>query len=85
MLPTISAMHSPNWLGPLKGFQIVGWAQDPQGIYMGGNEMAMSPRSLLALGEPYRTGGVTPAGVRLFSARMDRYLLAVADTIPLGR
>ncbi|HCF5435926.1 TPA: serine hydrolase [Pseudomonas aeruginosa] len=32
----------------------------------GGNEMAMSPRSL-AFGELYRTGGVTPAGERLIS------------------
>ncbi|MEB3081540.1 serine hydrolase [Pseudomonas aeruginosa] len=56
-----------DWLGPLEGFQIAGWTQDPQGIYMGGNEMAMSPRSLLAFGELYRTGGVTPAGERLIS------------------
>jgi len=54
-----------DWLGPLDGFQITGWTRDPQGIYMGGNEMAMSPRSLLAFGELYRRGGVTPAGERL--------------------
>ncbi len=56
-----------DWLGPLAGFAIAGWKRDPQGIYLGGNEMAMSPRSLLAFGELYRAGGVTPAGKRLIS------------------
>lgn len=56
-----------DWLGPLEGFAIAGWTRDPQGIYMGGNEMAMSPRSLLAFGELYRNGGLTPAGERLIS------------------
>ena len=55
------------WLGPLEGFQITNWTRDPQGIYMGGNEMAMSPRSLLAFGELYRRGGVSASGQRLVS------------------
>ena len=56
-----------DWLGPLDGFAISAWHRDPQGIYMGGNQMAMSPRSLLAFGELYRAGGVTPEGKRLLS------------------
>ncbi len=56
-----------DWLGPLDDFEITSWTRDPQGIYMGGNEMAMSPRSLLAFGELYRMGGVTPKGERLIS------------------
>ncbi len=56
-----------DWLGPLDDFQIASWTRDPQGIYMGGNEMAMSPRSLLAFGELYRRGGVTASGQRLVS------------------
>ena len=55
------------WLGPLDGFSISAWERDPQGIYLGGNQMAMTPRSLLAFGELYRRGGVTPEGVRLLS------------------
>jgi CubicO group peptidase (beta-lactamase class C family) len=55
------------WLGPLEGFRIASWDRDPQGIYVGGNLMQMSPRSLVAFGELYRTGGVTPAGKRLMS------------------
>ncbi|TIP96419.1 MAG: 6-aminohexanoate hydrolase, partial [Mesorhizobium sp.] len=33
------------WLGPQQGFSITAWDRDPQGIYLGGNQMAMSPRS----------------------------------------
>jgi CubicO group peptidase (beta-lactamase class C family) len=58
-----------DWLGPLDGFAIASWERDPQGIYLGGNLMAMSPRSLLAFGEFYRSGGVTPDGRRLIPAR----------------
>lgn len=56
-----------DWLGPLDAFSIGGWEQDPQGIYMGGNQMAMSTRSLLAFGELYRNGGRAPDGTRLLS------------------
>ena len=56
-----------DWLGPLEGFAIASWQRDPQGIYVGGNLMAMSPRALLAFGELYRMNGVTPDGKRLIS------------------
>lgn len=55
------------WLAPLDGFAISAWTRDPQGIYLGGNEMAMTPRSLLAFGELYRRGGLTATGERLLS------------------
>jgi len=45
------------WLKPVEGFRIGHWLRDPQGIYMGGNQMAMSPRSMLAFGELYRNRG----------------------------
>ncbi|MEW9807755.1 serine hydrolase domain-containing protein [Mesorhizobium marinum] len=51
-----------DWLGPVEGFSIAAWDRDPQGIYVGGNQMAMSPRSLLAFGELYRNGGRNRAG-----------------------
>jgi len=53
------------WLGPQEGFEITAWDRDPQGIYFGGNNMAMSARSLLAFGELYRTGGLAADGTRL--------------------
>lgn len=46
-----------DWLGPIPGFAITGWDRDPQGIYLGGNQMAMTTRSLLAFGATYAQGG----------------------------
>ncbi|MGN7868737.1 6-aminohexanoate-dimer hydrolase [Paracoccus haematequi] len=46
-----------DWLGEVPGFAITGWERDPQGIYLGGNQMAMSTRSLLAFGAVYADGG----------------------------
>lgn len=54
-----------DWLGPLEGFRIDHWQRDPQGYYFGGNQMTMTPRSLLAFGELYRRDGLTAAGQRL--------------------
>ncbi|OBZ95490.1 6-aminohexanoate hydrolase [Pararhizobium polonicum] len=57
-----------SWFEPLKDFSITAWDRDPQGIYLGGNQMAMSTRSLLAFGELYRNGGKTPEGVQIVPA-----------------
>ena len=38
------------------------WLQDPQGIYFGGNDMQISPRGLVEIGELYRNGGVVEDG-----------------------
>ncbi len=43
--------------GPL-GIEIPPWDRDPQGIYLGGNNMALSPRGLLRFGEMLRAGGM---------------------------
>lgn len=51
-----------DWLAPVPGFAITGWERDPQGIYLGGNQMAMTTRSLLAFGELYRNDGRNAAG-----------------------
>lgn len=56
-----------DWFAPVDDFAIGGWERDPQGIYLGGNQMAMSPRSLLAFGEVYRNGGLAPDGTRVIS------------------
>ena len=53
--------------GPL-GFSLARWTRDPQGIYFGGNEMLMTPRQMIAVGEMWLNGGkargqqVVPAG-----------------------
>lgn len=56
-----------DWLGRLDGFAITAWDRDPQGIYFGGNQMAMSTRSLLAFGELYRNGGRIADGTQIIT------------------
>jgi len=46
------------WLGTPLNIVIPPWTQDPQGIFMGGNNMQMSPLALARFGELYRLGGV---------------------------
>ncbi len=43
--------------GPLD-IAIPAWPKDPQGIYFGGNDMLLSPRALVAVGELYRNDGI---------------------------
>jgi CubicO group peptidase (beta-lactamase class C family) len=46
-----------DWIGRPLNIRAGGWERDPQGIYLGGNEMALSPRALLRFGEMIRNGG----------------------------
>ncbi len=55
-----------DWIGGPLDIEIPAWTRDPQGFYLGGNEMALSPLALLAFGEAFRAGGggiVSPAWV----------------------
>lgn len=54
------------WLGRPLGIEIPPWTQDPQGRYMGGNQMALSPRGMARFGEMVRLGG-TWDGERVLS------------------
>jgi CubicO group peptidase (beta-lactamase class C family) len=55
-----------DWLGMGGNFRVADWERDPQGIPLGGNQMAITPRALLAFGELYRQDGVHD-GQRLIS------------------
>lgn len=44
-------------LGEPLGITFGGWTRDPQGIYLGGNEMAMRPRDMLRVGNLYLNRG----------------------------
>lgn len=44
-------------LGDPLGFAVPAWTRDPQGRYMGGNEMAITPRAMLRLALLMRDGG----------------------------
>jgi CubicO group peptidase (beta-lactamase class C family) len=46
-----------DWIGAPLEVQVPAWPQDPQGVYVGGNDMRLSPRALLRFGEMYRSGG----------------------------
>src|SRR5690606_21154290 len=46
------------WLGQPLGIRVAPWTRDPQGFYMGGNNMALSPMALLRFGEMWRRGGI---------------------------
>ena len=46
-----------DWLGRPLGIDIPPWTRDPQGYFMGGNEMALSPRAMARFGEMIRQGG----------------------------
>ena len=54
------------WLGRPLDIAVPPWTRDPQGFYMGGNNMALSPLALLRFGELWRRGGVWE-GERLLS------------------
>lgn len=46
------------WLGKPLNIVIPPWVTDPQGRYMGGNEMAMSPLGLARIGDMVLNGGM---------------------------
>lgn len=48
---------SREWLGKPLGIDFAPWTRDPQGLYMGGNEMSLSPMHMAKFGELYRLQG----------------------------
>jgi CubicO group peptidase (beta-lactamase class C family) len=48
---------SREWLGNPLDIEFAPWTRDPQGRYLGGNEMSMSPLEMVRFGELYRLGG----------------------------
>ena len=45
-------------LGDPLGIEIPAWTRDPQGYYLGGNEMALRPTAMLEIATAVRDGGV---------------------------
>ena len=48
---------SQGWLGRPLGIDFAPWVADPQGNYLGGNDMALSPRGLARIGRMVLAGG----------------------------
>lgn len=46
------------WIGRPMGVDFAPWVRDPQGRYLGGNDMALSPRDLSRIGQMVLDGGV---------------------------
>ncbi|WFM69900.1 serine hydrolase [Halomonas sp. CKK8] len=46
-------------LGKPLNITVPAWPRDPQGIYFGGNNMQLSPRALIQIGELYRNDGIS--------------------------
>jgi CubicO group peptidase (beta-lactamase class C family) len=45
-------------LGDPLGIEVPAWTRDPQGRYLGGNEMALTLEGMVRFGEMYRLGGM---------------------------
>ncbi|WP_161863240.1 serine hydrolase domain-containing protein [Algicella marina] len=60
-----------SWLGDPLEAEMPPWTRDPQGIYMGGNNMAISPNGMRRFGEMALAGGVHN-GTRIISEDMLR-------------
>ena len=65
------------------GFTLSPWPRDPQGIYVGGNDMELTPRQLLAFGELYLNGGRAGGREIVPAAWVDASLRPQAKS-PLG-
>jgi CubicO group peptidase (beta-lactamase class C family) len=46
-----------DWLGRPLRIEVPPWTRDPQGFFLGGNEMALSPMAMLRFAEMSRQGG----------------------------
>ncbi|WP_163559060.1 serine hydrolase [Halomonas sp. NO4] len=66
-------------LGEPMGFEVPPWVHDPQGYYLGGNEMAVTPRAMLSLALLMRDTGRF-AGEQVIPADWIR-----ASVMPRGR
>ncbi len=59
------------YLADPMGFRMAYWSRDPQGVYFGGNDMEITPRQMLDIGEMYLNGGVHD-GKRILSEQWVR-------------
>jgi len=56
---TSKSLHSlaNSWLGEPLGIKFEPWEKDPQGYFLGGNQMSLAPKQLVKVGELYVAGG----------------------------
>ena len=63
-------------LGKPLGIDIPAWTRDPQGYYLGGNEMSLSPLALIRFGELYRRDGYWDGATVISKAWIDASFVA---------
>ncbi len=61
-----------DWLAKPLGITLPPWQKSPEGIYLGGNNMLISPRDMLTFGEMYSNGGMHK-GTRVLSEAWIRH------------
>jgi CubicO group peptidase (beta-lactamase class C family) len=71
------------WLGDPLGIRFAPWTRDPQGYYLGGNEMALSPMEMARFGELYRQHGQWN-DVRVFKRSWVRQSFAARTLSPFS-
>lgn len=71
-------------LGKPLGIDIPAWTRDPQGRYLGGNEMALTLRAMIRFGEMYRNGGRAGNNQVLSEAWVNRSLVTVTRSVFSG-
>lgn len=71
-------------LGRPLNIQIPGWTRDPQGRYLGGNEMALTIDAMIRFGELYRNKGLVGKTRVLSEEWVTRSLLPVTRSIHTG-
>lgn len=73
-----------DWIGDPLGIEVPAWSRDPQGFYLGGNEMALSPWAMTAFGEMTRRGGLSREGARVLSRSWIEELLLARGRSPFS-
>lgn len=73
-----------NRLGRPLGIEIPAWTRDPQGRYLGGNEMAITVPAMVRFGELYRNGGKIDGTQVLSESWVNRSLRPVTRSVFSG-
>jgi len=64
-------------LGKPLGIEIPSWTRDPQGRYLGGNEMSLTLMGMIRFGELYRNGGRVESNQLLSEAWVNQSMVSV--------
>lgn len=72
-----------DWLGAPLGIEVPAWTRDPQGYYLGGNEMALSPEAMIRFATMFAASGLWQ-GTRVLSEGWTEASLAPRTRSPFS-